>query len=110
MKDPIEDIPDNEPPEFDPDFDLPDNEPPDGYDKAEGYPVDVEDIAIVAWEAVRALRLTQGAASGHSWMHTPKPDQRRMIKIVQAVQAETDGHICDNPEHRLVAAVVKALA
>jgi hypothetical protein len=104
MKDPIEDTPD--PIDAGPE----DSIPRDGYDQAEGYPVDVEDIAIVAWEAVRALRLTQGAGAGPTWMHTPKPDQRRMVRIIQAVIAETDGHICDNPEHRLVAAVVRALA
>jgi hypothetical protein len=104
VKDPIEDTPDpiDDGPE--------DSIPRDGYDAEDGYPVDVEDIAVVAWEAVRALRLTQGSGTGPTWMHTPKPDQRRMVRIIQAVAAETDGHICDNPEHRLVAAVVRALA
>lgn len=106
MREPIES---NEPPDFDPDFDLPDNEPPDGYDTEKGLPTAVEDIAIVAWEALRALRLTQGVGCGPSWMHTPKPDQSRMVRIVEAVVADPDGPLCDHREHRLVAAVVRAL-
>jgi hypothetical protein len=108
MKDPIEDIPDpiDDGPE---DSIYIEDEPPDAYDAEAGYPTAVEDIAIVAWEALRALRLTQGVGCGPSWMHTPKPDQSRMVKVCQAVIADPEKPI-DHTEHRLVAGIVKALA
>lgn len=82
------------PPDPDPDG-LDDGPPdsirpePDAYDKEEGYPLAIEDIAIVAWEAVRTLRQTQNGHTGPTWMHASREDRDAIIKAVQ--------EIVDNP-------------
>jgi hypothetical protein len=104
-----------------PDFDLPEEpaEKPkrDAWDDEEGVPVDVEDIAIVCHEALRAYRSTQGGRPGFPWMHQTTAERADMVKAVQAIQrgqidpAEPSPSAVfgDDTEPRLLAAIVKAL-
>ena len=93
-------------------YDTPEDTVPsiaDAYDAEEGYPVDVEDIAIVAWEAVRALKTTQGAPTGPSWMHVRKAHKDDFIVLVQASLDDPQATIADDPQNRLIHAIARAL-
>jgi hypothetical protein len=125
-------------PEFDPDFDLPDNEPPDdddfsddidhgpkdsipkpdkpadkpdAWDKEQGYDVEEEDIAIVAWAAVLIYRQTHGSHSEPNWMHAPKEDRDKFMGRIKALLKDKGRGIDKgkNTEDRLIIAVVRAL-
>jgi hypothetical protein len=127
----------NEEPEFDPDFDLPEpapeNDDPDpddyadgdlddgpkgsvnlgdAYDREQGYPTDAEDIAIVAWEALRAYRMTQGAPSGTAWMHARPPHKDEFMKRVRSLSEggfKFELKHCEDPESKLLVSIVNAL-
>lgn len=85
-------------------------EPLDAYDRAEGFPVEVEDIAIVAHEACRAYRQTQGGHTTKPWMHAGKAERSLMVQTVQGILGGTEAGLPDDePEDKLIIAVVKAL-
>jgi hypothetical protein len=124
MKEPIEDIYGDEP-DADPDFD--DTQPPDpddaadgdldaapqiahdAYDDDEGYLIELEDIASVAWEAVRAYRAIKGNNTVRPWMHASQAERHTMVRITQQIIAKS-GHVCGDPEHQLIYAIVQILA
>jgi hypothetical protein len=97
LKDPIEDIPDDDEVER------------DRYDDDDGYLMELEDIASVAWEAVRAYRATKGNHTVKPWMHATQAERHTMVRMVQQIIIKT-GHVCGDPEHQLIYAVVQTLA
>ena len=112
---------DNDEPEFDPDFDLPEPDPenqdlpkperePDLWDQEEGVPADVEDIAIVAYEALRAYRVTQGSGSGRPWLNQTREERDDLVELVTGLKDKPPTKYDGPPEARLVAFIVKALA
>lgn len=105
MKDPIEDIPDADdaaPQVADPDR-------IDAYDDDDGYLMELEDIAHVAWEAVRAYRATKGNHTAKPWMYALNSERHTMVRITQQIIAKS-GHVCGDPEHQLIYAIVQTLA
>lgn len=104
------DPPDLEPDELDPEP-LPSPErQPDLWDQTEGVPADLEDIAIVAYEALRAYRTTQGSGSGRPWMNQTQEERNDLVELVQRY-AKPSPHerLVGPPEALLVAHIVKAL-
>jgi hypothetical protein len=88
---------------------TPDDDRVDAYDDDEGFLMELEDIALVAWEAVRAYRQTKGNHQVRPWMHATQAEKHTMVRIVQQIVAKS-GHVCDDPEHQLIYAVVQTLA
>jgi hypothetical protein len=83
----------------------------DAYDQEQGYPVDVEDIAIVAYESLRAYRISQGRYVGSPcWPRATKQTRDAHMERVQNLLADQIEPTDTDPESRLVAAVVSALA
>jgi hypothetical protein len=74
-------------------------------------PTDVEDIAIVCHEALRAFRTTQGSGSGFPWMHRTANERRDMIAMVQRYMAggSPDETLIGPQEALLVQAIVRTL-
>lgn len=101
-----DDMPEHNPP--DDDFDA---APPAGNDyQGEGFDLGLEDIAIVAWEAVRAYRATQGNHTMKGWMHASEPDKARMVaRITYRAFSDPDHEHETEPEKRLIQAIHKAL-
>lgn len=85
-------------------------ERPDPWDEPDiEVPTDVEDIAIVCHEALRAFRTTQGGGSGFPWMHRTTAERKEMIEAVQRHIDRPDDVLPDDAEGVLVSAIVKAL-
>lgn len=89
----------------------------DAWDEEEGVPVDLEDIAIVCHEALRAYRSAQGGRPGFAWMHQTTNERKAMVDKVSAIlngiadPAEPDpSALGDDPETKLVVAITKSLA
>lgn len=102
MKDPIEEIPDE-------DADVAPQIAHDAYDDDEGYLMELEDIASVAWAAVRAYRATKGNHTVKPWMQASRAERHTMVRITQQIIAKS-GHVCGDPEHQLIYAIVQTLA
>jgi hypothetical protein len=82
----------------------------DAYDREQGYPVDVEDIALVAYETLRAYRISQGQHVGSPcWPRAPRQIRDAHMERVQNLLADQIEPTDTDPESRLVAAVVSAL-
>lgn len=83
----------------------------DAWDDEEGVPVDVEDIAIVCHEALRAYRTTQGSGSGWAWMHQTTNERKQAVERVSAILEDKPGTLYDDDtETKLVVSIVRALA
>jgi hypothetical protein len=84
---------------------------PDAWDKEQGYDVEEEDIAIVAWAAVLIYRQTHGSHSEPNWMHAPKEDRDKFMGRIKALLKDKGRGIDKgkNTEDRLIIAVVRAL-
>lgn len=84
---------------------------PDAYDTEEGYLVDLEDIAIVVHEALRAYDQTiDSNYTGKPWMQTGKMPRDATVAAVQSVITKPTEPAIDSPRSRLFLAVVQALA
>lgn len=85
---------------------------PDLWDQEEGVPTDLEDIAIVCHEALRAYRVTQGSGSGAPWLNRTLEERQNMLELVAryAGKPPADEKLIGPPEALLVAHIVKALA
>jgi hypothetical protein len=96
----------------DPDEPLPgpDREP-DLWDQEEGVPSDVEDIAIVCHEALRAYRTTQGSGSGRPWLNQTQEERNNLVELVHRhmTTEPRNEKLIGPPEALLVAHIVKAL-
>jgi hypothetical protein len=98
-------------------YDLVDPEPlpsperqPDLWDQTEGVPTDLEDIAIVAYEALRAYRTTQGSGSGRPWMNQTQEERNDLVELVARYsKPNPNERLIGPPEALLVAYIVKAL-
>lgn len=78
--------------------------------QGDGWDLGLEDIAIVAWEALRAYRGTQGNHTMRAWMHANETDKSRMVaKITYRVFEDPDALMESEPEKRLIQAIHRAL-
>lgn len=89
---------------------TPDREP-DLWDQEEGVPSDVEDIAIVCHEALRAYRTTQGSGSGRPWLNQTQEERNNLVELVHRhmTTEPRNEKLIGPPEALLVAHIVKAL-
>lgn len=85
---------------------------PDAYDTEEGYLVDLEDIAIVVHEALRAYDEAIGLNhTGKPWMLTTKSKRDATVGAVRSVIANPDEPpALDSARGRLIVGITKALA
>jgi hypothetical protein len=90
----------------------PESIPPkrDAWDEEEGVPVDVEDIAIVAYEALRAYRGAMGGRPGFAWMHQNTSERKAWVGMIQTILDDAATTVTDDDtETRLVVAIVHTL-
>jgi hypothetical protein len=83
----------------------------DAYDDEPGSLTAIDDIALVAWEAVRGYRQSQGSHTYPTWMHASQGDREFMLRTVSGLVEDPARHaqICNNREHQLISAIVKVL-
>jgi hypothetical protein len=75
------------------------------------YPENVEDIALVAYEALRAYRISQGKYVGAPcWPRANDAERAAHMERVQNLLDDQIEPTDTDPESRLVAAIVGALS